>query len=972
MISPVRRVVAAGTAAALLWGAAAVAMSVAAAEPAVQVADEAERLDSGGGLLNADSDPATGRVPAFGGSGSVALDYQRRSVAADTAAQHRIEGAELVLSASGSAPIRLSAADYTLWISDDNITYQPVLGWSFESRSEDGRTIHAFDGFEATGRYLKINTRYQDTAFTAVLRNLSADVRVFGLSEPPPEVVNDTGLEVVDRGVAYADDSESAFRPAAVRAPNGDILAVFNTTGDVQAGGLIRLIRSTDDGRTWGDPVTLKAPSLFENGSVWSSRGMTTLSDGTILLPFNEGVNYSPYNNRDSVLYVARSTDSGQTWDGLDEPVELPAQTREHWACCSRVLELDDGSLLMSMWGTERLVEDWQTDPMRWRAAVMRSHDGGRTWTDYSTIAYDPHTPPGPLGNGSRGGGVNEVAMTQLPDGRLMAVIRYDLTGVQSPNPFWMYLSYSEDLGRTWSDPVATPVMATTPSLAAAPCTAELPPGETKLMFGYRTHSENGRNPTPLEPHPDLAAVSVTFDAGATWRHRLLLESPTGESFQDFRSAEPEFVRLDDGSILTLFQYQPGKTGTYRIGYNVVEDLTGDECAAEWEAAQAAAGDAVSVHVQRGNAGEWPYPFARHQLTVDPATTIEELAAAAAPTVTCAAGGARLSHDGRVLPARATVDDLGLHDGDVLTVSGPPGRRPADGVRVGHVEFDQAPQTRPVYGWTGDCDYGLAWDIRAQSLGLDFGPWPGRQVRAVSVRDTDGDTARTAASYSIWASDDNDTFREVTGWSFEESTDAQGRVVHRFGDLAVTERYLKIQQDSATIPETGATFTIDSMIDDVDVEFAGRACDTTVSGPAFGPLTAGAGVTCLDGATLYGSMTVRNGAVLLVRDSTVAGPLLSEGAAAVAVCDARIAGPVTITGTTGTVLIGAGGDPDGTDCGGNAVTGPVQLAGNTGGVWIGGNVVRGSLDCTENDPAPRNTGTRNVVTAPVPGQCAGL
>ena len=342
-----------------------------AAVPQTETAEADEQLRSVGGLRNADTDPATGALPGFGGTGGAAVDYQRRSVGADLSAVTTVRRIELVDRDDAS---RLTTDDYTLWVSQDNIAYEEVTGWSLSAEVVNGQLVHTFDGFESAARYVKINTRYEDTAYTFVLANLTRDVRVYGDPLPPPPDPNEnnnTGLDIVDKGLVLA-DSGQAQRPALTRAPNGDLIVAYNTSGDVAPGGEIRTVRSTDNGESWGEPVIVAKPKLYEGGSIHSSRGMTTLNDGTILLPFNDGVNYSKNNNRDSELFVARSSDNGYTWEGLDEPVELPVDVREHWSG-SRILELDDNSLLMSLWGTKTLVDDWQTDPMRWRSATVKS-----------------------------------------------------------------------------------------------------------------------------------------------------------------------------------------------------------------------------------------------------------------------------------------------------------------------------------------------------------------------------------------------------------------------------------------------------------------------------------------------------------------------------------------------------------------------------------------------------------------------
>ncbi|SDT21533.1 BNR/Asp-box repeat-containing protein [Jiangella sp. DSM 45060] len=837
-----------------------------------------ERLTTMVGWLGADTDPATGPLAQIGGTGGFALDRDRRSVGAFLATPARIN--RLELTASGSTSTRLAEQDYTLWTSDDNITYQQLTGWSFQASTTDGHPVHTFTNLDTTTRYIKINTRYTDTAHTFVMTNRAADLAVYGTPDDPSQP--DEGLTVTDRGVVYdASDSgtDTAFSPAITRAPNGDILVAFKTTGDVQPDGVIKLVRSTDGGQTWSPPETLVEPQIFDGGAMYVSGGnLVTLRDGTILLVFNEGVNYSPYNNRDSKMFVARSTDNGHTWVGLDEPVQLPAEIqREHWACCSRVSELDDGTLMMSLWGTLELADDWELDPQRWRAALVKSYDGGRTWTDYSTIAYDPHIPAGNRGNGSRGGGVNESSVVQLRDGRLMAVIRYEGPVALRPgaDPFWLYVSYSEDVGRTWSEPVVSEIRGQAILMGEAPCSASLPEDQTKVMLGHRIMSSAGRSPTPDEPYADLAGVSVSFDGGATWPNRVVLQHPAGLAPGEYRAAQTDFLQLDGNRVLTVFQYQDQKVGPYSLAFNVLQDGTGDECVQEWQNAQEDSQSTLSLHVQRIGLADWPYPLARIHVRLDPSTPVDTLLEQAAGLMTCRQEQARLTvrRNGEDQPIASgqTLEQAGLRTGDVITVNG---TEQADGPLVtGHVEYDLFPQTRHVYAWSDTCDYRLPLDSASRSLGLHVEIPDGQAIRSVSLRDTDDTSRLTSDNYTLWASQDNDDYHQITDWSL--TTDViDGRLVHTFTGLSVSEPYLKIHQSHATGTET---FVIDSMRDDVDVSFDacpdGHSTETTI---AFGAADSGVpnydrgdGCTFLDQLWAQAPFADHATFVRAVRDLTV-------------------------------------------------------------------------------------------------------
>ncbi|WP_157741014.1 discoidin domain-containing protein [Jiangella sp. DSM 45060] len=159
------------------------------------------------GLLTDDTDPATGSVTSWGGTGGVAVDYLRRSVALDFSAPQRLRS---VVLRDRDATSRAGADDYTLWYSDDNVTYQQLTGWHLDEAVVDGRLTHTFIGFDVTARYLKINTGFTDTAYTFSLLGLQADLVSAPFTAP-------------DFGVMLHSDGDRLFPP-------GDLNCVENST----------------------------------------------------------------------------------------------------------------------------------------------------------------------------------------------------------------------------------------------------------------------------------------------------------------------------------------------------------------------------------------------------------------------------------------------------------------------------------------------------------------------------------------------------------------------------------------------------------------------------------------------------------------------------------------------------------------------------------------------------------------------
>jgi len=144
---------------------------------------------------------------------------------------------------------------------------------------------------------------------------------------------------------------------------------------------------------------------------------------------------------------------------------------------------------------------------------------------------------------------------------------------------------------------------------------------------------------------------------------------------------------------------------------------------------------------------------------------------------------------------------------------------------------------------------------------------------------------------------------------------------------------------------------------DVTLLPAPPACTTTVTGRHNGPLTVRAGVTCLDGATVAGPVTVSPGAALVATGATIEGPVTATRAGTVELFRSMVGGPLSVSGATGDVQVLGG-----------TVRGPVTLTGNRAPVFAGV-TVNGPLTCTGNTSAPDNLRIPNTVHGPSLGQC---
>ena len=218
--------------------------------------------------------------------------------------------------------------------------------------------------------------------------------------------------------------------PGLERLKNGDILASyrrFRPDMENEGGGFSswvgEVLRSTDGGRTWSEPIVEvrgRRPGIPD--TLVPYYGMAQLPDGTILLPA-----MGPTRG----TYMMRSTDDGATWDG-PEPAGQGIDGVD-WAALApygKIRTLSDGVVIFPVCGHFRGHRNHVS-------GHLRSYDGGRTWTEFATVAS---------------GHVFYNDAIELPDGRMIAIVVNELSPAgHGMAPF--YWTESHDLGRTWSEP---------------------------------------------------------------------------------------------------------------------------------------------------------------------------------------------------------------------------------------------------------------------------------------------------------------------------------------------------------------------------------------------------------------------------------------------------------------------------------------------------------------------------------------
>lgn len=283
--------------------------------------------------------------------------------------------------------------------------------------------------------------------------------------------------------------------PGASKLADGTIVvAYYEGPSHGATNGLIKLVRSTDDGMTWSSPILVTDQTHDPRGPQ-----LTTLSDGTLLLTyFYMEWTSAPYVAHGT--FVMRSTDGGLTWSSPSAvgtqmscacgPVWPDSYAGGWSAHKGPIVELASGDLLIPLYGTT-------TTDGRIRATVVRSTDGGVTWDAPNEVT---------LAVGSIS--YYEPNLSVLPSGELIATIR-----TSGATKLW--LSRSFDDGFTWTTPVATDIPAESHS--------QIVLDDGSILFSYGNPTLPGR-PTegivienPSGSWNGLAVRStLVYDAGTT------------------------------------------------------------------------------------------------------------------------------------------------------------------------------------------------------------------------------------------------------------------------------------------------------------------------------------------------------------------------------------------------------------------------------------------------------------------------
>ncbi|OAI58056.1 hypothetical protein AYO49_05940 [Verrucomicrobiaceae bacterium SCGC AG-212-N21] len=204
--------------------------------------------------------------------------------------------------------------------------------------------------------------------------------------------------------------------PSITECPNGDLLAIWYSCvdeGGSELSNVASRLRLDASEKGW------ESASVFWDGADVNDHGPKIWWDGKVTL-------YHFVRGRDENV-VRTSTDNGATWS---KPV-LAAPVGEFG---NQVIQLKNETLVI-------------TNDAR-QSSLVFSKDGGKTW-DYNDTQKQP-SDFRPGGKGLRYPGIH-APIVELADGRIMALSRNDPPEHQAPFDFMTPISYTSDLGKTWT-----------------------------------------------------------------------------------------------------------------------------------------------------------------------------------------------------------------------------------------------------------------------------------------------------------------------------------------------------------------------------------------------------------------------------------------------------------------------------------------------------------------------------------------
>lgn len=335
--------------------------------------------------------------------------------------------------------------------------------------------------------------------------------------------------------------------PTLARRSNGDLVAVYSGSRQqhVCPYGRVHFVCSSDEGKTWSDPVVVSSGPLDDRDA-----GIVEAANGDLVVVWFSSLAYERELQEGLRFAEKLSPEEREDWERIRAATDDATRLRELgcWARTSadggktwgpRVatvvnsphgpIRLRDGRLFYAGKFQEigRIGE--RNSPFSLRIGAAESVDHGKSWSPLSEI------PPMP---GHTGGLYGELHAVEAADGRLIVQIRNNKEEPKNE----LLQTESFDGGRTWSEVHSTGVWGFPSHLL------RLDDGRLMATYGHRRDPRGNR-------------VVLSEDHGQTWSAPLSLT--LGEDGADF--GYPSTVQLDEETFYSIWYSRPAADRQARV-----------------------------------------------------------------------------------------------------------------------------------------------------------------------------------------------------------------------------------------------------------------------------------------------------------------------------------------------------------------------------------------------------------------------
>lgn len=392
---------------------------------------------------------------------------------------------------------------FTLALNNDKPVVEPV---DFPVKTKDLTVLLGATSLAGSNR-----------GFAGEIRNLTVTApysRTIDYKAPAvPTMPEINGTPVRHLTVSAVSNRHHAF-PGVTKLPNGDLAAVFREGADhICPYGRICIVFSKDGGKNWSAPV-----SIADTASDERDPSIHTLPDGRVLVTYG---GWNSWMARDETrrqfasetAYIEQagpekfggshfifSTDNGQSWS---KPIKVPAFAPHG------PFFFEGNFYYPTLAGRDG----------KRQVDCYRGNADATAWEKLSTVGESE------LGNVSFAEVFEEPHAAVLPDGTFVTAIRV-------PSDGYMRISFSKDRGKTWSEPVKTPVRGFPQHLLV------LKDGRLLATYGYRYR-------------PFGVRACVSKDGGKTWdmEHEMVLQN----NGINVDLGYPVSIERDNGEVLTVY-----------------------------------------------------------------------------------------------------------------------------------------------------------------------------------------------------------------------------------------------------------------------------------------------------------------------------------------------------------------------------------------------------------------------------------